>query len=598
MSNVNSVDRRQFLHATGAATLAAAAGCAGAGPKPNILWIIGEDFSPELSCYGETTIETPRIDKLATEGVLFENAICTAPVCSAARSALLVGMYQTSVGGHQHRSHRKPEPEYLLPEPVRPFTHILREAGYHTSNLRDRHGLKGTGKTDFNYKVEQPYDSDDWSDRAEGQPFYAQINFSETHRSFDRFPNNPVDPADVKLPPYYPDHPAVREDWAAYMDDTQHLDAKVGKVLDRLEEEGLAEDTIVVFMSDHGRAMPRGKQFLYEAGIRIPFIVRIPEKFRPAGFEVGAKTAAQISHIDLTAQTLEWAEAPIPEYMEGRPIFDGGAVNGREFTVSARDRCDETVDRIRCVRTPEYKYIRNFMPERAYTQQNIYKDTSYPILRVLRDLHAEGKLTPEQALFMAETRPEEEFYDLKADPHELNNLAGSEEHAERKTEFAERLDAWIAETGDYGETPEDPLPAEYDRRSQHQGWSTNAGQFHLENGAMRFHMVMPKGSVNRTIVAEGGDLGLRLRIKTESLKPVSASWGAIGDMRNPEFKAELDIPTDGKWHETVVPFTIDGWLGAAGLQFEGQDADAEIAAIELLRKSGSGWSVEQSWRFA
>jgi arylsulfatase A-like enzyme len=319
-------------------------GCgARGGERPNVLWIIAEDFSPDLGCYGNKLVQTPNIDRLATQGVRYTNAFVTAPVCSAARSALVTGMYQTSVGGHNHRSHR--DDDYRLPEGVRPFTHYLREAGYHTSNLRAKaSGIGGTGKTDFNFNVENVYDGDDWGQRTQGQPFYAQINFSETHRAFERFPDHPVNPAEVELPPYYPDHPAVREDWAVYLDTAQHLDVKVGDVLDRLEKEGLAENTIVIFFGDHGRPMPRGKQFLYEGGIRIPLIVRIPEEFRPAEFVPGSVEERLLSHIDITATTLKFAGVEPPGNMEGQ-VFIGDGAKFRDYVIAARDRCDETVDR-------------------------------------------------------------------------------------------------------------------------------------------------------------------------------------------------------------------------------------------------------------
>ncbi|MEZ5365170.1 MAG: sulfatase [Bryobacterales bacterium] len=302
--------------------------------KPNILWMIAEDFCPDLGCYGNTSVKSPRIDKLATEGVLYTQACVTAPICSIARSALLTGMYQTAIGAHNHRSHR--DDDYHLPAGVTPFPDLFRQAGYHTSNLK-KSPVGGTGKTDFNFNLDKPaYDGDDWAERAEGQPFYAQINFSETHRAFEPYPEKAVDPAGVTIPPYYPDHPLMRRDWALYLETAEHLDDKIGAVLDRLEAEGLAEDTIVFFFADHGRPMPRGKQFCYEGGMLIPMIVRIPEKYRPAGWTPGTKSDQLVSHIDITATSLAMCGIDRPDNMHARVFIGADADPARDVVLRAR----------------------------------------------------------------------------------------------------------------------------------------------------------------------------------------------------------------------------------------------------------------------
>ena len=453
--------RRAFLGGAAGSLLWACGG----GPQSetpqrwNIVWIIADDLSPDLGCYGYSPVHSPNIDKLASEGRRYTNAYVTAPVCSPSRSAFITGMYQTSIGAHNHRSHR--DDDYRLPEPVRPITDYFREAGYYTVN--EKSGLGGRAKTDYNFNFAPGYkvfDGTDWKERAEGQPFYAQVNIFEPHRgrppeiwSFtDELPaQERIDPAAVKLPSYYPDDPVVRKDWAGYLDAIELLDNKVGETLKAIDEQGLRDNTVVAFYRDHGRAMPRDKQFLYDGGIRIPLIIRWPGELEP-----GSVSDELVQTIDLSASSLNIAGIERPEHMEGRIFLGDGQDPARDYIVAARDRCDETVDRIRCVRNKRYKYIRNFMPERPYMQLNRYKETSYPSWRQLKRLHAAGKLTPEQGLFLSERRPEEELYDTVADPDEVHNLASSEEHREALERMRNELNEWIESTGDMGAIPEDP----------------------------------------------------------------------------------------------------------------------------------------------
>lgn len=248
------------------------------GSKPNILWLDAEDTCPDLGCYGTPLVQTPNLDKLAAEGARFDQAFTTAPVCSPSRSAVVTGMYQTTTGTHHHRSKRdKP-----LPENIKHISHYLHSAGYFVCNgqalTKDR-----KGKLDYNFKMsfDEAFDGTDWSQREPGQPFFAEVHFGESHRAFHKDSDNPIDPEQVKIPPYYPDHPVTRLDWALYLETIQNLDKKVGKVLQRLEDEGLAENTVVFFWGDHGRPMVRGKQFLYDGGIHIPLIVRWPGMIEP-----------------------------------------------------------------------------------------------------------------------------------------------------------------------------------------------------------------------------------------------------------------------------------------------------------------------------
>lgn len=453
-------NRREFLGgvAAGGATIL---GTSCGGPvddRWNIVWIIADDLSPDLSCYGRTDVSTPNIDRLAAEGARFTNAYVTGPVCSASRSALITGMYQTSIGAHAHRSHRNDG--FTLSEPVRLITDYFREAGYYTVNDHES-GLGGRNKTDFNFQAEQVFDGTDWRDRATGQPFYAQVNIFEPHRGrppgawdFTKEIDDPTDPATVEVPEYYPDDDVSRRDWAGYLDAVRMLDEKVGRVLDRLEEDGLADRTIVAFFGDHGRPMPRDKQFLYDGGIRVPLIIRWP-----ANLEPGSVRDELVNMIDLSATSLAWAGIQVPEHLDGKVFLGPGKMPDRDYIFAARDRCDETVDRIRAVRDKRFKYIRNYYPDRPYMQLNRYKEVSYPIWRQMQRLERDGQISAEQYPFLARTRPPQELYDTQEDPNELRNLADSADHQQILTRMSTVLNAWIRQTGDQGEVDEDPAIA-------------------------------------------------------------------------------------------------------------------------------------------
>jgi N-sulfoglucosamine sulfohydrolase len=443
-------------------------------PRPNILWLIAEDLSPDIGCYGGTQVWTPNLDRLASEGMRFTRAYTTAPVCSASRSAFMTGMYQTTIGAQNHRSHR--DDGFALPSGVRVLTDWMRDTGYFTANIKSFPkpvDFEGTAKTDWNFTYKgSPFDSDKWNDLKSHQPFYAQINFSETHRLYETmraerraYPAPPrADPARVILPPYYPDHPVARADWANYLDSATELDRKVGEVLGQLKRDGLADNTIVVFFGDHGASQMRSKQWCYESGLRVPLLIYWPKGLsKPAGFMAGTVSDRIIEAIDFPATMLALAGAPKPATMQGRIFLGAHADPPRTYAFGARDRCDETVDRIRTVRDERYRYIRNFMPERPFLQLNRYKETMYPMIALMRRLHAEGKLNPVQEVLMAPHRPVEELYDLDTDPYEIHNLTDStqSEHQAAKRRLSAALEKWIEESCDHGRIPELPEVIEY-----------------------------------------------------------------------------------------------------------------------------------------
>ena len=429
--------------------------------RPNILWLVAEDMSPDaIACYGAKQVNSPNLDRLAAEGMRFTRCFTTAPVCSASRSAFMTGMYQITIGAHHHRSHR--DDEFKLPPDVRVITGRMRDAGWFTANLVDLPpscGFKGTGKTDWNFSHDgKPFESANYDDLKPHQPFFAQINFHETHRKYNA-PKH-ADPAKVEIPPIYPDHEITRKDWAEYLDAGTELDRKIGLLLNQLEADGLLDDTIIVMSGDHGESQVRGKQFVYEDGLSIPLIIRWAKNFpKPARYEPGKVSDQLIEAIDLAPTFLSIAGAPKPLRMQGRVLFGDHAEPAREFVHGARDRCDETMFRLRTVRDARYRYIRNFMPEVPFLAPNDYKERSYPVWNLIKKLGSEGKLTDWQKNFyLAPRMPEEELFDTKTDPWCMNNLVASgkpEDQAALKKLRAE-LEKWLVEADDQGRFPEPP----------------------------------------------------------------------------------------------------------------------------------------------
>lgn len=418
-------------------------------PKsPNILWLISEDTGPDFSCYGNPNAVTPHLDKMAAEGVRFSRAFTTGAVCSASRSAFNTGMYQTSIGAHNHRSNRNGENP--LPEGVQTISQWMRQVGYQTGNLRTvTDTLQGSGKTDWNFSVPAPlFDFQSSEDITAKQPFFAQINFSETHRAFPSPKRHK--PEDMVLPPYYPNDSVMLNDWAAYMESVSVLDDKIGKVMKWLEQEGLLENTVIFYFGDHGHAHVKGKQWVYETGVHVPLIVRWPKNFpAPVQYQPGKVDHRLIDAIDITATSLIIAGLPKPPKMEGQVFYGPTADPDRTYSFGARDRCDETVFQLRTVRDSQYRYIMNLEPGGPFFKTNRYKITQYPMVLRLFKLHDEGKLTPRQEdIFFAPRLPKEELYDLVNDPHEMVNLANDPKYTAVKERLRTTLENWREMTGD------------------------------------------------------------------------------------------------------------------------------------------------------
>lgn len=463
MSTRGELSRREFLQTTALATGSAlltmnsnhsnsdnSVKTTKSTKHPNILWISCEDISPRLGCYGDSVARTPNLDSLAKQGMLFKNVFTTAPVCAPCRSGIITGMYQTSIGSHHMRTTHKgeglPTPYSIVPPSyVKTFTEYLRAEGYYCTN---------NSKTD--YQFTPPVTAwDESSNKAhyrnrpdKDQPFFAVFNLTMTHESRNWPEPEVTDPAEVEVPPYYPDTMVVRKDIARLYDNIAQLDQRVGEILKELEDRGLADDTIVFFWSDHGDGLPRAKRWVYDSGTHIPMIVRWAGHIKPSSVNDDL-----ISSIDFGPTVLSLAEVTIPMHMQGRAFLGSQAEPPREYVFSARDRFDESYDMVRSVRDKKYRYIRNFYPEKPYIIWVPYRNRGPAMQEMLR-LHTEGKLEGPQKIWFSDKRPPEELYDCEADLHQINNLADDSAHSDVLKHMREVLDEWRRDTNDMGDIPE------------------------------------------------------------------------------------------------------------------------------------------------
>ncbi len=404
--------------------------------RPNIIWLMAEDLGLDLACYGMPAVRTPHLDALSREGALFTRAICPNPICSPNRSSMMVGVDPTEFGAQHHRSNR----DVPLMDPYRPITAYLRDAGY--TCLLGHSLVKNQGrKIDCNFRFTPtgPYDGverfglfDQKADfSAADQPFFSQIQLAVTHRG-DWWADVRTQSADpvaldaVVLPPFIPDTPETRYDWAVYLDTVEFMDREVGAVMSALREQGLAENTVVVFIGDNGRCNVRGKGYLHASGIHVPMIVWAPGRVEPGTVVDGLVNTSNVS-----ATVLALAGVERPAYMRARPLLHGDGTPGinfaalRTYVRSARDVWDEIDDCSRSITTRRFKYIRNEHPERPWDQRHAYQELNRPALHVMRRLKRMGLLSQAQGVFVSEHKPDEELYDLVVDPYELVNLASA-----------------------------------------------------------------------------------------------------------------------------------------------------------------------------
>lgn len=412
--------------------------------QPNILWIMAEDMSPDLGCYGNNVVTTPHIDGLAAKGMKFTNVFTTAPACSPSRTSLATGVYQTTLGAHHMRYTQALKPK--LPEPVKHLPELMRELGFYTGNIRT---MGGIGKDDWQFKLAgKPWDTHSWKKVIKQQPFFAQINSKHSHRAFP--PQQNISKDKIKIPPYYPDHPVMRNDWAGYLTSVNTFDQQVGAVLKQLEIDGLHKNTIVCVLSDHGRPMMRGKTWLYDSGTHIPLIIYIPEDLKkPQSYQPGTEKNDLISSIDLVAETILMAGGSLPDWIQAKSFLQKGS-QPREYIYTAVDRIGNLDKCSRAIRSKKYKYIRNFKTPGSINECSTpARRAVNPIYHLLNIMGEKNLLTPVQAQLL-KPMEEEELYDIKNDPYETINLIGKEKFNLVHQELRINLENWIKTSEDKG----------------------------------------------------------------------------------------------------------------------------------------------------
>ena len=535
--------------------------------KPNILWLVSEDNSPFLGCYGDTLALTPNLDRLATEGVRYTAAFANAPVCSAARSTLINGMYGIRLGIYHHRS------AHPIPREFKPYPIYFRQAGYYCTN---------NSKKDYNLVN----DYDCWNEssnkahyknRKPGQPFFAIFNIGESHES-STFPETvtqrresgayPLEsrlrPEQVVLPSYHPDLPEIRQEWADYYDAITLMDEKVGERLKELKESGLADSTIVVYYSDHGGGMARGKRSVKESGTHVPMIIYFPEMYKHlAPAKKGETVDRLVSFVDLPATMLCIMGAEIPEHMDGDPFLGQEETAPRDHVFLYRGRMDSRYDFVRAIRTDKYRYIRNYTPYRPYGQPYTYAENARTT-PLWRKAWQAGKCNKVQSIYW-ELKPGEELYDVEKDPHEITNLVNNHEYADLLEKMRNICDIEIISNRDVGFIPESM-------------YSVFAGDSTLYDYAQSYHYDLEgiKAVADMAIERDSSNIGNLIK-EMSSNDPVKRYWAALGAV----ILKEKALPAKEKLLELTGDMTHEVRIAAA--EALGYIGEQEMA-VEILEK--------------
>lgn len=424
--------------------------------QPNILWLVAEDLSPVIPPFGDFTVETPNLTRLADEGIRYTQVYSTSGVCAPSRASIATGMYQNSIGAHHMRTSGAAgyAPEGFVPYEAQPPSYVkmhsqyFREAGYYTSN---------NAKED--YQFDKPITAWDessrdahWRNRAEGQPFFSVFNFGITHESqiwaqADQ-PLLIAEDLDVPIPPYLPTTQIAKNDVRRMYSNIVAMDRQVGEILDQLEADGLLDETIIFWYSDHGGPLPRQKRLLYDSGLKLPLIVRFPDKWR-----AGETDSQLVSFVDFKSTILALANIDEPNYVQGQAFLGEQLSQPRQYIHAAADRFDREYDMIRAVSDGRFKYLRNFSPEKPYYLPLRYRE-QMPLMQELLRLRDSGELDDIQKQWFRQSKAEEELFDVRNDPFELNNLALDPAHQTKLAEMRGELDRWMSDIDDKGVIPE------------------------------------------------------------------------------------------------------------------------------------------------
>ena len=490
--------------------------------RPNILWVVNEDHTANFAGpYGDPLARTPTFDRLAKDGIVFEHAYSTSAVCAPTRASIITGMFAPSLGT-QHMRSNVPMPSWM-----RYFPAYLRDVGYYTTNH---------AKTDYNAAVlpgtwDQNNAQAHWRNRKPGQPFFAVFNFNQSHESslHKRFPLT-TDPAKVRVPAYLPDTPDVRADLAQYYDRVGEADRLVGEVIAELEADGLAEDTIVFYYSDHGGVLPRSKRFLFENGTHPAFVMRFPKKFQNlAPGEPGSRSTELVNWVDLAPTVLSLAGVKAPDYFQGRAIAGPARAPAPAFTYNFRDRMDERYDLCRAVTDGRWRYIRNYRYDVPTLQHLAYLWNSAS-MKDLDRLHLEGKLNAiQEANF--QPKPIEQLFDCVADPDNVRNLAADPAHRGMLEKLRAANRAHLLRIHDTGFMPE-PILRELSGKESPAYIGSDDAAYPLP----RILDLLDRLQLTST------PSDSELKDAANDPLPTIRFWGALGTLRAPEVAARVVTP--------------------------------------------------------
>lgn len=508
--------------------------------QPHILWIVAEDLSPILPMYGDSTVETPHLSRLAAEGIVFDQFFSPSGVCAPSRAAIATGMYPSRIGANNMRTLGPPQympeglPSYECLPPVGTKMHAeyLRGLGYYTTN---------NAKEDYQFRPsllawDESSREAHWRNREPGQPFFSIVNLGVTHESqvWARAEDSlwVADDLVVPVPPYLPSTEKAKQDIRQVYSNIKTMDAQVGEILAQLEEDGLLDSTIIFWYGDHGGPLPRQKRLMYDSGIKVPMVVRFPDQWN-----AGSRDDRMTSFIDLLPTIVSLAGEQPSGDVDGKAFFGPFTDDSdREMVFAGSDRFDEAYDMRRAARTKEFKYIRNFYPERPMYTPVAYRE-QMPIMQELLRLREEGGLSPEQALWFRETKPEEEFYDLANDPYELNNLAENPDYAPQLEELRKACAGWMAEIDDLGSIPEEEYVLSIWPNKEQP--ITNTPSLSLEAGGLQAKPGEDQGSLGYIFLVDGESVewistktwyGFRQRyMKVTPRDSLEISWHVMPD---------------------------------------------------------------------